>query len=201
MLIVACMNGAFGFRWMKRAKKRDYMSDVVHECLIYDNDAGFEAYVNDQTVEFSVRGSLMYKRQMERFILKYNSPDNTLLMIGKSKGGYWMNEIAKWFENEHDYKDWVIGYAQKRLILVDPCWLGRNGKNITPPTTFDMVYNFYQTNERFLNGAWIASRESLDILKTPIIQHDLTRPGVDHWTIIHASEVKQAIRKSMEVLI
>ena len=200
MLIVACMNGAFGFRWMKRAKKRDYMSDVVLSMIASEYGKSIPYAVEQGIIFGSRRGSLMYKRQMERFILKHNKPENTLLMIGKSKGGYWMNEIAKWFENEHDYKDWVIGYAQKRLILVDPCWLGRNGKNIVPPKTFDKVYNFYQENERFLNGAWIDVGGIIDE-EYKIYQKDLSFKGVDHWNIIHHDKVKQAIRKSMEGLI
>lgn len=196
MLIIAVMNGTFGFRWLKRVKKRKYMSDVVWEvwndCYMSSNDAFYEAFVNHEVKIESWRGSLMYKPAVERFILKHNKPGNNLLLIGKSKGGYWINEIAKQLENR-------LEYDKKRLILADPCWVGRDKKNIVPPTTFDHIYNFFQKNEIFLNGAWWSKKDLLPFDSKSYTQKELT--DCNHWTIIEAAEVRQAIRESIEELI
>ena len=146
MLIIACLDGAFGFRGIiQRLKQRNYMSDIVIEQM-------GKIFVNDNPYDFHIktgRGSAFYVPTMKRFLAQYNNAGNNLLLVGKSKGGHWINRIAK--------MDCCAHYKKRHLILVDACWLGRHNKNIYPPINYDKVYNFYQSNENFVNGAWIAN--------------------------------------------
>lgn len=184
MLVIGCLDGAFGLRgFTQRLKQRDYMSDIVREVII---DVLYEFGKSCSNIEFkSGRGSLFYAEAMREYLQANSYKQNNVLLIGKSNGAHYINRLAKEFENK-------IYYNKKRLILVDPCWFGRNGNNIYPPLlNYDIVYNFYQLNERFLNGAWIPR----ELLSPQIKQKELK--NCDHWNIISAPEIKKSIRESL----
>jgi len=104
MLIVAVMNG-----WSASVRRRETRTArMVREFLV---GGGIE-------FKFLARRSMLLMsrcRKFRRYILKHNSPDNELLVVGKSLGG---KNLVKGVLNELP----KLKYRRTALLTLDPCW-------------------------------------------------------------------------------
>ena len=190
-LIIACMDGASASA--RRTHTRMYMSDIVEaaakQYLRFKKNDLVICRENDYLMK-SRRGGAIFSRKsvIRRFILKHNSHENNLLCVGKSYGGWNMNNILT------DLKP-ILNYDKVHLILVDACWIGKmfnQSLEVTPPRV-DRVCVYYQNNMRRMNGARSSRRVDVNM----DLSQDRT---VDHWNIVENLHVIKGVRLSIQKL-
>lgn len=194
-LVVACLNGAAA---SSRVGGRLFFSDVVKKILLDFWDTPGKIPGTFYNFMYGKGGVLRSgRRNIRRFILEHNRPQNTLILCGKSYGGW---NIAGLLRKLHPR----LKYRAVHLILVDACWIGKMLNpllKIRVPQV-DAIKNYFQRNNIFLNGGRI---EKTNLIGGSCIEWNLSNfhvcgDRVDHWNIIFHPSIKISLQHSIERL-
>ena len=192
-LVVICLDGSSAF--FRRKHQRIYYSDVIKKALIkYFNIPSGVTFILLDT-----RSGIIFSkiRKAIKVIKEYNQDCNTLFLTGKSYGGWHIVKILNRIKK-------ILKYKKIILMTVDACSIKKILKNTRiKPSQVDFIRNYFQTNERVLNGA-VLEMKGLNL--GTWIEEDLTYSivhgdKINHWNIVDHPDIYHAVDKSIQALL
>ena len=176
MLIVAVMNG-----WSASSRRKETRTATLVREFLYGGGIEFK---------FLARKSMLFMsrcRKFRRYIMKHNSSENELLIVGKSLGAHnlvvgVLNELPK------------LRYRRTAMLTIDPCWPllndwkpNLNSFTLLLRKDLGLAINVYVESDD--PDAQVGSRlgpASPAIMNWPA-------DGYDHYSIVNSEQVFEAL--------
>jgi hypothetical protein len=170
------------------------MSDVVKKYLegLREDDRLFNGFELEYHYE---KGGLWNgpDRRIRRWIEDHDERENVLLIVGKSYGG---KDSAKIINKIGD----SLAYKKKYVLTVDPCWITCFHGSYLHINRADKVWNFYQRNEVFMNGAKVKVPEGTELYEKDISDETLfpdegiNLENINHFNIVKSVNVEYCFK-------
>jgi hypothetical protein len=122
------------------------------------------------------------KRKLRKRVLRYNAPENTLVIAGKSLGGVWAIDVLEDLNAE-------MQYANIYLCLIDTPKLLDADSSYPMNANISQGWNVYQQHD-WPHGSRIDHLKVENIL--------VKRKTVVHWNIIFCKESELAMQWALE---